>query len=302
MEDMKLAVVVVTYNRLSLLKECILHIEKQTAPFDNIIIVNNCSTDGTGEYLEDYRQDPRYTIIDLPENLGGAYGFYAGLEYAGKQENDWILLIDDDAMIDAAYMKHIVSDFCKNSDVLAYAGRVETDGKILIRHRTRFKYKNCYQLTSVPLEEYQKESFLCDSATFCGLVVNRKLIELIGLPMKEYFIWEDDAEYCVRIRKYSPIKNMNASVLNHKTQITFDDFGWKSYYGARNSIHLVKKHYKKTGQAYCLLRTGGRTVKYSLRFIKKHDLRKVREVIRLYKDAAVDGRYGRLGKNMKYLP
>lgn len=48
---MKNGVVIVTYNRLSLLRECVSCVLGQTVPFSHVIIVDNCSTDGTGDYL-----------------------------------------------------------------------------------------------------------------------------------------------------------------------------------------------------------------------------------------------------------
>ena len=51
----KIAAVVVTYNRLPLLQECVKKLEAQTAPCD-ILIVNNASTDGTTEWLGEQRR------------------------------------------------------------------------------------------------------------------------------------------------------------------------------------------------------------------------------------------------------
>ena len=58
------AVVVVTYNRLELLKECLERVENQTAPAGKIIVVNNASADGTAEYLRKYKEkDSHYRVI-----------------------------------------------------------------------------------------------------------------------------------------------------------------------------------------------------------------------------------------------
>ena len=46
------AVVIVTYNRLELLKECLACVCRQTIPFSRVIVVDNHSTDGTRDYLE----------------------------------------------------------------------------------------------------------------------------------------------------------------------------------------------------------------------------------------------------------
>ena len=62
---MKYGVVIVTYNRLELLKECLLCIDKQVKKFDSVLIVDNYSTDGTREYLKIKRID----IILFMKNL-----------------------------------------------------------------------------------------------------------------------------------------------------------------------------------------------------------------------------------------
>ena len=93
---MKFAVTIVTYNRLELLKECIQQVLSQTVPFSYICIVDNHSTDGTSEYLDQLAAGtetvfpnagkPEFHILHLPENIGGAGGFAKGLEDLGKTD------------------------------------------------------------------------------------------------------------------------------------------------------------------------------------------------------------------------
>ena len=47
----RIAAVIVTYNRLSDLEKCLESLQQQTSPLDAIYVVNNGSTDGTGEWL-----------------------------------------------------------------------------------------------------------------------------------------------------------------------------------------------------------------------------------------------------------
>lgn len=49
---MKISCVIVTYNRVELLKENLAAIMSQTYKPDHIYVVNNHSTDNTAEYLE----------------------------------------------------------------------------------------------------------------------------------------------------------------------------------------------------------------------------------------------------------
>jgi rhamnopyranosyl-N-acetylglucosaminyl-diphospho-decaprenol beta-1,3/1,4-galactofuranosyltransferase len=48
----KVAAVIVTYNRLALLKECVKALETQERLPDAIVVVNNGSTDGTEQWLD----------------------------------------------------------------------------------------------------------------------------------------------------------------------------------------------------------------------------------------------------------
>ncbi|UVQ07046.1 glycosyltransferase [Bacteroides caccae] len=75
---MKINCVIVTYNRLSLLKECISALKNQTYKINKIYIINNNSTDGTSDYLQELIADSQFVIINLPQNIGGAGGIFRG--------------------------------------------------------------------------------------------------------------------------------------------------------------------------------------------------------------------------------
>ena len=85
---MKFGVIIVTYNRLSLLRECLLNVFSQTVPFHRILVVDNHSTDGTAQYL-DSLEYPELTVLHLPENIGGAGGFARGLKEIAAGDCDW---------------------------------------------------------------------------------------------------------------------------------------------------------------------------------------------------------------------
>ena len=93
-----LAAVIVTFNRKTLLGENIRMLLRQTMPFDKIFIVDNCSTDGTPEYLKEqgWMDDPRFVYVKTHANIGGAGGFYTGTKTAFEAGADYIVLMDDD--------------------------------------------------------------------------------------------------------------------------------------------------------------------------------------------------------------
>lgn len=297
---MKYAVIIVTYNRLTLLKECLAAIEGQRYPFDEIILVDNGSTDGTREYLTKYDKKESITILRHEQNRGGAYGFHVGIKEAEGHNVDWLLLIDDDAILDKDFLK-ITNDFILDDKdpSLAYSCSVYTFNKIYPRHRTR-RCTHYYFAKPVAEKEYTLSYFDCDGATFCGLMIRRTIIRKIGYPKSEYFIWNDDAEYCRRISNISPIRNINRAVLNHKTNGTFNDLNWKMYYGARNEIDMVKSHYGYGNLVLCIVRIVVRAIRYFIVAPKYGYTHK--DVFYMYKQAIHDGLHGILGVNEKYYP
>ena len=140
------AVVIVTYNRVELLKECLACVCGQTIPFSRVIVVDNHSTDGTAEFLA-ARED--LDVIREPENLGGAGGFYDGLQRASQGEYDWVLIIDDDAMIAPDYMEKLLDYANAHTGIYGLAGKVVTEGHIDVSHRRRITnrllYDFCYR-------------------------------------------------------------------------------------------------------------------------------------------------------------
>lgn len=104
-------------------------------------------------------------------------------------------------------------------------------------------------MVNIPEAEYKGEGFELDAASFCGLVVGRKIVEKIGLPNREFFIWNDDLEYSLRIRMHSTIRNVNSARLNHKTNLysqrSSKRYLWKDYYGFRNYFYTCRKYGNK---------------------------------------------------------
>ena len=294
---MKFGVIVVTYNRLDLLKEVVDACSRQTYPFEEILIVNNASTDGTTEYLKTIK-NKKIKVITLKKNSGGAGGFYEGTKYFLDKKIDYLLYIDDDAVIDLNYNKNILDNISKDEKIIGYSGTVYTENNIIFEHR-RYLKKHFKQINSTS-SDYEQSFFDYDLSTFCGVFLSMKIIKKIGLPKKEFFIWFDDTEYCLRANKYGKIRNINSSFLNHKTKISNQSgYNWKSYYGIRNNYYIVKEYYGKLDlfkyKLNCYLHfLGGKF----LSLFKNKDYYNC--VSNIYIDALYDAKNNVFGINEKY--
>ncbi len=243
---MKYSIVIVTYNRLELLKEAVAHALSQKMQPSHIVIVNNASTDGTEEYLKALETQYEQIIVKtLSNNTGGAGGFYYGLEMAHTLGDDWHVIIDDDAMLRKDFVSQLYVAIRKYPQLRCVAGAVYTDGEIVTDHRQHM-IRPGFRFQKIEKEAYESHAFTCDTASFCGLMIKDDLIDEIGLPEKDYFIWYDDTEYCVRIRKCTQILVITHAILDHKVAVSNEGwprhYTWKDYYGIRNRICMVRTH------------------------------------------------------------
>ena len=142
-------------------------------------------------------------------------------------------------------MERLLQARHSQSSYQAFAGTVKTNGKIDTFHRRNLSkigilFRNCTE------QEYQQPYFPCEVASFCGMLLEINLIKQIGPPHMEYFIWHDDAEYSLRIRKYSKFLVVTDAVLDHKTKqnsIVYPRrYNWKDYYAVRNRIWMLREH------------------------------------------------------------
>jgi rhamnopyranosyl-N-acetylglucosaminyl-diphospho-decaprenol beta-1,3/1,4-galactofuranosyltransferase len=246
---MKIIAVIVTYNRLGLLKKCVQAINRQTTKPDDIIVINNGSTDYTAEWLA---AQP-FTSHHL-ENGGGAGGFSYGVRMAYNAGADWIWLMDDDTIPEPDALDELLTKLEELKPESHKVGFLSssvlwTDGNTHEMNRT-YLLKDKKKLARLSLTDTANLPFI-QFGTFVSMLVSSKAVEKIGLPIKEFFIWSDDIEYSKRM-----IKNglaglaVHKSVAIHETPINhissvFKDTHhhlWKYKYGLRNELFTKRLH------------------------------------------------------------
>lgn len=271
--------VVVTYNREKLLLKCIKALINQELKPDAIYIVDNNSTDKTQDTLyengyinkklnkkstEIETQQKTYNnikirYIHLPENIGGAGGFYEGVKQAHEDNYDWIWIMDDDAYPTQSCLKNL-QPYYNLPDISALASlKVDMNDNILYHHRGYFNFKKGLPIQEHITDEDLKNDIIdVDMVSFVGLLVKSTAIDKIGYPKREFFIHTDDLEYCIRLREVGKIKLIKDSVIKHaegsvKGTYTKKILGkevqrrpydklWINYYMQRNLIWLGRKY------------------------------------------------------------
>lgn len=189
----RIAGIVVTYNRKELLIKNIESSLNQTRKLDMLYVIDNASTDGTFEFLRDNNllDSPNLKFVQLEKNIGGAGGFYEGLKLAYDHGFDYFWLMDDDGCPRENCLNELLQGMNLKFDITGPLIESDIDG---LAHS---EYSNSKCKTE-NLEEIKKEYLAYPVHPFNGTLISRKVVDSIGLPIKDLFIWGDEQEYRLR--------------------------------------------------------------------------------------------------------
>lgn len=210
---------VLTRNRRELLLECLAALERQTAPVARIVLVDNASSDGTGDAVRELGLGDRLVYHRLEENVGSAGGYSAGMAVARELGGvDWIWIMDDDAEPPPDSLERLLAaPAASEPDVAALASAVVVPGgEIDVLHRGftgRF-------LRALPAEGYRDgEPVELGFSSFTGLLVAGRAARAEEPPRADFFIWADDVEYTIRLRRHGRIVLVPEASIVHKTRM-----------------------------------------------------------------------------------
>ena len=272
--------VVLTYNRKNLLSRCLDCIFAQSRPCDSVIVVDNCSSDGTSEML---RQDwgDRVEVHTLSRNIGASGGFNAGVRIAYQAGADFVWLMDDDVLPEKNTLAKLVEadQFLANacidrafvlSSAWAEDGRATNVPKIDTRPAA-----GGYESWPLFLRHMMVP---VTRATFVSILLPRSTIAEYGLPLSPMFIWGEDSEYTLRITERCPGFLVAESKVLHLRQLR----GVVSILSEVDRTRLKYHRHHIRNHMY-IARTYGARLDYY-----RHAIRQIQLLVRLLKRRQFD--------------
>ncbi|WP_344732127.1 glycosyltransferase [Nocardioides fonticola] len=236
----RIVAVVVTFDRLALLQRLlpVLLAEPRVA---EVLVVDNASTDGTGAWLAGLGE-PRVLSRTSAENTGGAGGFHDGMAWALERDADLIWLMDDDAVPLPGCL-----DLLLERDDLDFWGPAvvaEQDPQRRLCFPIRLPGRTRVVHDLADVEAAAVDGLIPGVVIpFNGVLVTRDLVERIGFPRAEFFIWGDDVEYLWRAeRAGARIATVVAARFSNPAT---DDLGTPMMFGRTTYNHTPSelKHY-----------------------------------------------------------
>lgn len=234
----KICAVIVTYNRLEVLKSSLAHVMAQTLKPSSIIVVDNNSTDGTVDYLKSIQGKDNIETVYTGANIGYAGGIAHGMA-RGLQldEFDYFWIMDDDSLPQSNTLNDLVETIKTTSfDILGLEGS-----------NYRYGVKQKIPFTA---EKVQAVDFVLID----GALVTAAAVKKVGFPNEKFFMMCEDYEYCKRLSKNGfkvGLLNMDLTKRLHLggggkfTKATL----WRGYYHSRNHLLIIREYFSVMGLA-----------------------------------------------------
>ncbi len=240
--------IILNWNRKDDTIACLRSVNEVKYSKLSVVLVDNASRDGTVESVT--ASFPTVKVITNSENLRFAGGNNVGIGYAMQNGADYVLLLNNDTEVAPDFLSELVKAaesereigmagpkiyYHDNPKRIWFAGgKIEFwkgwISHIGIRECDRGQYDTLKQV---------------DYLTGCCLLVKRNVIEAVGTLDESYFIYGEDADWCIRASRAGfKLAYVPSSVIRHKVSSSSGgNLSWfKNWNKLKSHIRLMAKY------------------------------------------------------------
>lgn len=240
--------VIVNWNLQDDTLACIASLLEAGSSPENIVVVDNHSTDGSiNALLEKYGHS--INLIENDKNLGYAAGLNIGISHAMSQGAQWVFVLNNDTIVDPLFyeeLDHAIQSEPNDTifgplilnyyhpEQIWFLGDKLLPGLLFTRSVARGS-SSAIQLPAV---------ISVDFITGCAMVINRQVFEKIGLFSTEYFMYAEDVDFCWRANLAGfHIASITRAKMWHKISASSrQDRPLSRYWRTRNQIVFYRKY------------------------------------------------------------
>lgn len=190
----KLFVIIINFNNGKDIFACLESVIK-AYPRINIIVVDNGSNDGS---VEEIKKLKNIKIIKNKRNMGFAKGVNKGIKFVLKQGAESVLLLNPDTKVNKGFLESLLTN---KADIVGPIIKFKRKGQWIYDFGGKIDFwigrtfHNEYPTSSI------KNLKSPDYLSGCCLLIRRKVFEKIGLLNERYFLFFEDADFCLRAKK-----------------------------------------------------------------------------------------------------
>jgi GT2 family glycosyltransferase len=251
---------VLAYSRDKILPDLIAALRNQTRAPDEIIVINQ----GNDPVIASWLAEQKDLTVITQENLGSAGGFCTGIVESIHRGHGWTWIFDDDAVPALTALEELV--------MCPYFKREETvflGSRIIDRHGKTYMSPGGSESIAWYGTVLEDKCVEAVDGCWLGLLVRTQAVYEAGLPVAEFFLWDEDREFIGRLVRYGKGYCVLTSVVTHFQDDNFEPFGKdfiKIAYYARN--HVARAKLVPGSFAVRILRVSREVIRGGIRILK----------------------------------
>jgi GT2 family glycosyltransferase len=251
----KIGIVILNYKNKKDSFECIDSFNNINYPNFQIIFVDNNSEDDIQGLIEKNYQ--KVTFIQSGFNGGYASGNNLGIKEALQIGCDYVLVINNDTIVERSFLSTLV-EYAEQNNIEIVSPKIlcENDRKTIWAFGGKINYiKGIGNNNAIGEIDSKIHTGIVDSTFLsgCCFLVRSDVFEKIGLIPEEYFLYFEDAEFCMKAHKQGyKMRVISNSVIYHKESATVQKSSpLLVYYFTRNRLVFVIKNFSLLQKVLC---------------------------------------------------
>lgn len=256
----KVSIIILNWKGWQDTLECLDSIKKIKHSNYETLIIDNGSGDESVAQINKYLADnnlsglkSNFKLFAFERNFGFAGGNNKGIEQAIKNGADYVLLLNNDTTVDPFFLDALIQTAETDKNIGIVGSKIYfyfdpkriwfAGGKInWLKNKGTHLDLNKKDLENNKSDEMQK-FFSVDYITGCSMLIKKEVVEKIGGLDEDYFLYYEDADYCLRAKKEGWRSVLAPdSVIWHKISQSTKEFSPSYlYYHARNGLLMAKR-------------------------------------------------------------
>lgn len=252
-----LIIIVLNWNNAHVTLACLESLVRVAVPVDQIMVVDNGSTDKSVERIR--ASFPDIKVLETGVNLGYAGGNNSGVQRALANGFEHICILNNDVVVEPDFLTPMLAVFDAQPDVgivtplvAARAGNGDQVWAlgVAIDHRTASVIR---LHANEPVVFWRGHApFEVEIASGAAMLVRREVFERVGLLDEDFFLYYEEVDWCLAVRRAGfRIMAAPAAVVWHKVSTSLDrQSPVLDYYMTRNHLRLINRHWRGWRRRY----------------------------------------------------
>ncbi|WP_117594484.1 glycosyltransferase family 2 protein [Haloprofundus halophilus] len=234
------AIIVLNWNNYEDTAACLHSLQSIDYPNYHVIVVDNGSTDDSGERLESNFEECQ--VMYNEDNLGFAAGNNRGIEKAMREGYDYVLLLNNDTVVLDCFLQPLVRSAEKNDRAAIVSGVIYTHFPDKIHSAGMDFSLNLLRPTSIT--EIKGVEYDVDYISGAMMLFSREFFDQCGLLDESYFFAMEDMEICLRAKKnnWRVLVNSNSQIQHSIGSSSGSKNPFRYYHSTRNRLTFASDH------------------------------------------------------------